>query len=266
MEAQKTALHALIDAADALLSNEEHALSGGMRSYRKGSPTWQLWEDLRVATERAARAPSSGDAPEARWIPVSERLPDCDGERVFIGVNSAGFVGAFNRYGVLMGHYVSCYYETAEGTLDVMNDLARWMPLPPGEPSGAQKPDSVHLTSASSEGLQTALPVRSAQDYAIEHAEYMAVDAERLIDAVNDLAKARQEFEDGTANASDVVAAEDSVSEAQTALRDGIYEFRKRRDRAACEASAGAQKPNDLNPVSSPVAVPGEDQTGRGDA
>jgi hypothetical protein len=44
---------ALVEAADALLSNEEHAVSGGMRKYQKGSPTWQLWEDLRTAARAA---------------------------------------------------------------------------------------------------------------------------------------------------------------------------------------------------------------------
>lgn len=40
---------ALRDAAEALLSNEEHAVSGGMRSYQVGSFTHELWEDLRRA-------------------------------------------------------------------------------------------------------------------------------------------------------------------------------------------------------------------------
>lgn len=41
--------YALLEAVDALLSNEEHATSGGMRSYQVGSHTWELWEDLRKA-------------------------------------------------------------------------------------------------------------------------------------------------------------------------------------------------------------------------
>ena len=40
---------ALREAAEAVLSNEEHAFSGGMRKYQKGSPTWQVYEDLRAA-------------------------------------------------------------------------------------------------------------------------------------------------------------------------------------------------------------------------
>ncbi len=39
----------LREAAEAVLTNEEHAFSGGMRSYQKGSQTWQVYEDLRAA-------------------------------------------------------------------------------------------------------------------------------------------------------------------------------------------------------------------------
>ena len=51
---ERELLHKLIEAADALLSNEEHAVSAGMCSYAKGSPTWHCWEDLRRATNAAA--------------------------------------------------------------------------------------------------------------------------------------------------------------------------------------------------------------------
>jgi hypothetical protein len=81
---------------------------------------------------------------------------------------------------------------------------------------------------------------RTPQDYAVEHAEYMAVYGERVNAAVNDLAKAVQEFEDGQANESDVDAAQETLSEAQRALRDAIYEFRKRRDRATPSQASAA--------------------------
>ena len=42
-------MSALREAVEALLSNEEHATSGGMRSYAVGSPTWDLWEYVRQA-------------------------------------------------------------------------------------------------------------------------------------------------------------------------------------------------------------------------
>ena len=37
---------ALIEAADAVLKNEEHAVSCGARSYQKGSPTWEVYKEL----------------------------------------------------------------------------------------------------------------------------------------------------------------------------------------------------------------------------
>jgi hypothetical protein len=45
----KPADHKLREAVYALLSNEEHAVSGGMRSYAVGSQTWEIWEAVRVA-------------------------------------------------------------------------------------------------------------------------------------------------------------------------------------------------------------------------
>ena len=49
IERLKDELQLLRHAAEELLSNEEHAVSGGRRSYQKGSPTWILWEGLRFA-------------------------------------------------------------------------------------------------------------------------------------------------------------------------------------------------------------------------
>lgn len=86
-----------------------------------------------------------------------------------------------------------------------------------------------------------AKPERTPQDYAIEHAEYMAQDAERLLDTINHLNAQRDE--DGDAFDSDALArAEEAVTEAFGSVRNGIYEFRKRRDRAAAQP-AGAQQP-----------------------
>ncbi|OUM00527.1 hypothetical protein A8M77_20895 [Variovorax sp. JS1663] len=84
---------------------------------------------------------------------------------------------------------------------------------------------------------------RTPKDYAIEHAEYMATRAVQLVAAVNDLALAEQEHEDGTANESDVQAARDSVDEALRAVTSSVYEFRKRRDRAlASQAERPAEE------------------------
>ena len=78
---------------------------------------------------------------------------------------------------------------------------------------------------------------RTPQDFAIEHAEYMAQSAEHLIAAVNDLGLAEQEHDEGSANASDVDAARDTLTEMLGDMRNSIYEFRKRRDRAAVQAA-----------------------------
>lgn len=85
---------------------------------------------------------------------------------------------------------------------------------------------------------------RTPKDYAIEHAEYMAQDAERLLEAINHLNAQRDE--DGEAFDSDALAhAEEAATEAFGAVRNGIYEFRKRRDRAAAQP-AGAQAAPEL--------------------
>ncbi len=43
----------LIEAAEAVLSNEDHAVSCGARQYQKGSPTWEAYQALRAAIQGA---------------------------------------------------------------------------------------------------------------------------------------------------------------------------------------------------------------------
>ena len=80
---------------------------------------------------------------------------------------------------------------------------------------------------------------RSAKDYAIEHAGYMARGATGLIDAINDLELARQQFDEGDGSEDATNAAEQSLGDAMSALRNIIYEFEKRRDRALSGEKAG---------------------------
>lgn len=88
-----------------------------------------------------------------------------------------------------------------------------------------------------------AKPERTPQDYAIEHAEYMAKKAERLLDAINHLNAQRDEG--GDAIDSDALThAEEAVTEAFGAVRNGIYEFRKRRDRAAAQPAGEYPAPH----------------------
>lgn len=83
---------------------------------------------------------------------------------------------------------------------------------------------------------------RTPKDYAIEHAEYMARKAERLLDAVQEHAAAylaRENDGDDPDSDEDISSlddrcnrADEGVNEAMMHMRSGIYEFRKRRDRA----------------------------------
>lgn len=85
-------------------------------------------------------------------------------------------------------------------------------------------------------------PDRTAHDYAIEHAEYMAQAAETLDSAMNQLHEAEEGLLDLTEEVataeqfalaeSAVEKAQEDVSAARAGVRSCIYEFRKRRDRA----------------------------------
>lgn len=70
-------------------------------------------------------------------------------------------------------------------------------------------------------------------DSALEHAEYMASSAEALLLAVNHLAALTlQREESDDLDAETIYDARCDVDEYARALKNRIYEFRKRRDRA----------------------------------
>ena len=95
---------------------------------------------------------------------------------------------------------------------------------------------------------------RTPEDYAIEHAEYMAVRAEHLLAAVQEHAAAHVAREDdGNDPDSDedisslndrCERANEGVTEAMAKMRDGIHEFRKRKDRALAATPAPEADPN----------------------
>lgn len=87
---------------------------------------------------------------------------------------------------------------------------------------------------------------RTSTDYALEFAEYMAKGAEELIEAVNALAMAEQARDDGDGDELDakVDEARQDCSEHLTGLRNDIYQFRTRRDRAAREAATRKEPHN----------------------
>lgn len=75
---------------------------------------------------------------------------------------------------------------------------------------------------------------RTPTDYAIEHAEYLAASAERLIDAVHANAQVQLRIAEWDDVPDDIEQdSRDDVDEALRSVRERIYEFRKRRDRAA---------------------------------
>jgi hypothetical protein len=75
------------------------------------------------------------------------------------------------------------------------------------------------------------MPERSDADYAIEHGEYLATAAENFLAELYRFQK--KESEDGCD-----VADSDSLNDHAHALRDGIYEFRKRAKRCVTDPTA----------------------------
>jgi hypothetical protein len=92
-----------------------------------------------------------------------------------------------------------------------------------------------------------AVSERTPMDFALEHAEYLAKGAERLVEAINEEFAARQRLEedddqerdsDITALNVDHDAAVERMSEAIRSVQLGVHGFRTRRDRAALTQAA----------------------------
>lgn len=80
-------------------------------------------------------------------------------------------------------------------------------------------------------------------DYTLQHADHMAVSAERLMEAINArdaLIMQREESDD--VDDETMHDQHENVSEYLSGMRNAIYEYRKRRNRAALSAQPGAQK------------------------
>ena len=92
---------------------------------------------------------------------------------------------------------------------------------------------------------------RTPQDFAIEHAEYMAQDAERLIAAINAAAEITARIDDGgyttqaefDADGDALDQANELITEQLGSLKSGVYEFRKRRDRAVASTGQPPAEP-----------------------
>ena len=76
------------------------------------------------------------DETSGRWISIHDRRPMIDDETPYLGVNSQGFVGAFNHLLGLRGQENGpvvnwCgIYLTAEEQIDVLDGIEYWMPIP----------------------------------------------------------------------------------------------------------------------------------------
>ena len=58
--------------------------------------------------------------------------PPCDGEKIFVGINEAGYCGCFNQHGWMSlahGPVSVCFYDTAEGPTPVSGAGRRPVPL-----------------------------------------------------------------------------------------------------------------------------------------
>ena len=59
------------------------------------------------------------------WTHIADGFPFTDGENVFVGINSMGYCGCFNGFGI-NSKGVYCFYETAEERIDIMSGLTYW--------------------------------------------------------------------------------------------------------------------------------------------
>jgi len=123
-------------------------------------------------------------------------------------------------------------------------DAPRFVVHVPAQPAAPQASEAVR-----SERDATG---RTPTDYALEFAEYLARDVEYAMACLNSSQRANEALLDLTeevATADAYQAAEDAAAQADeafteaiTALQSAVFEFRKRRDRAALSAQPGAPK------------------------
>lgn len=126
-------------------------------------------------------------------------------------------------------------------------------PMTPGVLDARQQQEPGHPGRRAVDAATVAQKARATHDYAVEHAEYMAKSAERLIAAIDDMRQAEAEATDITeivATVDQVIAADEKAYAAHEALNEGIrtlqdhiYQFRKRADRAAAAPQPAEQQP-----------------------
>jgi hypothetical protein len=112
---------------------------------------------------------------------------------------------------------------------------------------GHDTPEKYRRLAAVSVPVAPALSERTPKDYAIEHAEYMAVAAENLIKCINKEGDARGAWESAEDDGEKELRLQtmndalDATSEALRHAQNDIYEFRKRKDRALSAVPVAAQ-------------------------
>ena len=60
------------------------------------------------------------------WTHIDKGSPPCDGDTVYVGINSNGYCGCFNE---ISGYRDICTYETAEDSVEIMSGLTYWKKL-----------------------------------------------------------------------------------------------------------------------------------------
>jgi Lar family restriction alleviation protein len=94
-------------------------------------------------------APLPAAQPEAGWRNVEQDgMPPCDGETVFIGINSAGYPGCFNAMESTSVGGNTCFMDTAEDRHPVMSELRWWRALVrPGEAGAEEARDAARFAA-----------------------------------------------------------------------------------------------------------------------
>lgn len=131
------------------------------------------------------------------------------------------FCGSYELYATPESTYVMCRGCDADG--------------PMTKPGRAIK--AWNTRAAPPEDVRAVVDERTPQDYAIEHAEYLAAAADGVQEAYKAYSLAQMNVDEGGDEGEDELAevvdsARADLHEALHNLRNMTYEFRKRRDRA----------------------------------
>jgi hypothetical protein len=192
--------------------------------------------DATIDAVRAALA-SQPLVPAGWSITFSDERDFCRFASILIGATYTSGADALARF-----EHGSLWGERTHG-----NVSAAASPAVQEAPAAEHATDVLGVPASPSGSTLQASPsaaipdARTATDYALEHAEYLAKGAEQFIEDVNLLAQCEQQRDElqgddpeGVVDAADhaIDSAKDGVDEGMRSLRNRIYEFRKRHARA----------------------------------